>query len=1058
MKDLLFDAHGEAGADANDGADGSSGFFDGADGGDGHDAGIAEAGTGGGRVVLGLAHRHGEVLLVGGADPRRRPASRLDTRVRADELGTIRLRAQGGKGGHGGKGGDGGRGARGSDGRDATASSDGSNGGRGGDGGDGGRGSDGARGGDGGQIEVTTQSVDTWLLMTIAEADQPAGLVEGGRGGAAGGHGRGGSGGSGGRGGSSYSRTDASGKSIYNSGGSSGMSGSSGSTPRTPLFDGQDGLDGRFAITVTDPPQAGTYPRRFDLRARGFALDETTDGEDRDGIFEFGEVVVVEDIDLHNDGGMASPAVAPSVIKVVPGRLVEPLDDEVLLTRSLAVNEHTLLPGPLRFRIPRPVITEANDPLVLREDVTVSVAQRGPQGIPFERLYKDRHVRRTLEARFPVENRDHVKALRSLSPGETTKFSFTVHNISQALLGQRRRPVAIQIQLAGGELGPDSIEVHGPSERIDLTGTMEGRPGLFHRIPELPAGAPYTLSGHIRVAEGLAPYTHARLRFTLWLAELGGTRDGFFAVQHRDLEVRIEPRFRARPDGRALLCLNDRTTRPAYLAWNTLLSDELGLVHDSWSLSREGHFDWRRELEDGTTLKAWLADRVAIVINQPFHPRASAETDWPAEYVPAREAREGATYEGTHILFIGGSDVALTELLRPTAETRLSGDDFEDESALLHKEVKTGGSMTQEVMRDDLTLMWDEVHLHRVIFLRRPRPTDVYAAARELLTRLESLYPSRRYVVVHHPTLDREALSRRWLFWRRWRVGRAEVRRTLDIDTSSAVLLAARDEELSDPAFVGGREVRYAVLLSLPFVDKVQRLFSCFSRDRDETAMLCVRAILVDIAEEQTALRRGDIELSDAVLTERLAGLDELGRGDWPDVDDGAKRVLAILIGGIRALAGLEKAWWMWWGRNKHISAYMRARCELLAASWGVDPRYVDEAERLERGRVWHVRPSLPRRFAARRYFEQPPELHTRVTRDIDVWLSADARIWGVGDLASARAAEAGRAAKQARLYAENLASRAAMSSSPDIGQVAHSQPTPQTEEVRANSPDGAER
>jgi len=1028
VRDFVLDASGEAGADGADGRDGSSGFSSGADGSDGGDAGPAVPGTSGGRVALGLSYIGGAVAVVGEAEPARRMGARVEARVRPDELGVVSLRAIGGKGGDGGRGGDGGDGGRGADGRDATASSSGSNGGSGGDGGDGGCGSNGAPGGDGGGVHVRVASADTWLLMAIAEADQPATLVVGGEGGAAGRHGRGGRGGSGGSGGSSYHGTSSSGEHVYRSGGFSGSSGSRGSTPTEPLFDGRDGDAGRFVIEVVDPPHAGMYGRRYDVRARAFALDETTEGDDRDGIFELGEVVVVEDLDVQNDGGMASPANAPLVIDVLPGRLVEPLGDEVVLERSLAVHEHALLPGPIRFRIPRPEITEPGEPLVLHEEVCVRVRHDGPRGVPFARAYRDRHVRRLLEARFPVENRDHVQALRSLSPGETTRFSFTVHNISRALLGQARRPVAIQIQLAGGELGPGDIEVSGPAGVIDLTAAQEGRAGLFHRIPELPAGGAYTIAGDIRVRDGLPPYVHARLRFTIWLAELGADREGFFVVQHRDLEVRVEPRFRARADGKALLCLNDRTTRPAYLAWSSLFADELGLAHDTWSLSREGHFDWRRELDDGTTLKAWLADRVAVVINQPFHPRASAETDWPAEYVPAREAREGATYEGTHLLLIGGSDVALTELLRPTAEVRLGGDDFEDEAHLLGKEAKTGGSMTQEMMRDDLTLMWDEVGLHKALLLRRPRLTDLHAASRRLLERLEALYPSRRYVIVYHPELDRPPVGRRWLLWRRYRLGRAEVRRTLDIDTSSAVLLAATDKELSDPAYLTGPEVRYVVLLSLPFVDKVQRLFSFFARGRLETAALCARAILVDIAEEQTALRRGEVALTDAVLAERLAGLDELGRGDWPAVDADGKRVLADLIGGVRALAGLEKAWWMWWGRNRRITAHMRARADVLQATWAVDPEQVAAAEERHRARVRQHFHAMSRRLAARRYFEQPPELHGHVTRDIDVWLSPEARVWSAADLASARAAEAGRAAKQARLFAENRAAREAMS------------------------------
>lgn len=1095
--DIFIDADGAPGADAWNGRDGADGARE-RDGERGEDAGVAEPGQPGGRTQI--------VIRSGASDPRlpfdgvsvtghTRKAGesgrQINVYTSARDLGSVTLSARGGKGGDGGHGGDGGRGGDGRRGSDATRYSSGTSGTAAGDGGDGGHGSDGAAGGAGGLTEIQLDERDAYLLMAVTDAESPGRLIQGGPGGHRGRHGQGGRGGDGGRGGSSYrwsetesrteSYTDANGNrqtrqvshTVWHSnpGGSDGPDGSRGWTPTSPLHDGPDGAPGELAIFVADSGgHAHRYHRRYDLEIVDFAILE--DGtRDADGIFEFGEVVHAARVRVRNVGGMPTPPAQRVRLVVLSGAWARPLGDEIFLAESIPPHGEAVVPGSVRFQIPLARIEKAGEPFVVKQDIGLDAFQLGPEPgeargarAPFQRRYSRTGLRRSVTAQFPVENRSGVVALRSLGEGERTVLSFDVANVSQMPIGERSarpRKLAVQIELLDSGVGPG--EVSFADERgveIDLGGEIQGFRGYFVRIGEIPARSFVHVRGQIGFRGRPRPYSGIHVRATLWLEDLFDPQK-WRVAQRREVTIRLEPAYVYRKDARLLLVTNNNTTEEGFLAWRSLLEGSLGLPASYWSISRYGHIDLRRDLGDGTDLATHLEDRAVILLNQEFQPRSTDETDLPTEYLRGRDFRDGATRRNTHFAVIGSPNFKLKQLLEPTSDARRGGLDFNDQDSFLEKEEKSPGTFTEEVFKDDILTCFDVVPQSGYTwpFARPSVDEHLLKKARALQSKLVAMHPDRRYVLVTRP-LETPVKEGHFLFFPRWSLGHVEVRRTLDIETGSATVLAVSGALLNDPRLVFGFEARFAVLLALTFEDKLDRLTwllaaepDALDEDRSLTARALVHAILVDLAEEQAALRRSDVSLTEATLGERLSNLKRLL--DYPlhtEIDAGANKwdALVELCAGIRAIAEAHLAWWKPFGRDRKVSRHVREQLALLvhklfdahavdpAGQVAIDSRTAGERieertrsllermrEQRKEARANGVRRSLGE--TAHAFFERPEGMQFELTRDVDVWLDPKSRVLDAEKFQAAQRAEARREAKQEQLRALNAEVRASM-------------------------------
>lgn len=996
--------------------------------------------------------------------------------------------ARGGKGGDGGRGGDGGNGAPGVPGTDATRYQSGGDGGPGGNGGPGAPGTDGADGAPGGHITVRVHERESYLLMAVRGSDAPYDRVAGGAFGRRGEHGRGGKGGPGGRGGSSYSwttdetYTDSQGNTRHrtnhhsNPGGSSGRNGLPGATPTTPLEHGRVGASGTFQIElVSDDPARGTlvYPRRYDLALDSFEFAEAS-GPDRDGILEFGEIVEVTRLVVGNRGIMPTPAHQRIRITLQAHTWCEPCGDELFIDRSLAPNESITLEGVLRFRIPRPVIDAPADPRVETGSIAPRADQLGPERAdvpaartPFQRRYEQFNLSRTFEARFPVENATEVRVLRSIAPGEQSRFVFQVDNISRYPIGRkspRKRRLQVQLEYVRGDVGIHEllyVDQDGVEHRLEDTDRPDS--GYVHEIHYLEADRRYTIEGRIGFCGRVAPYSGATVRATIWLESLA--HNGHLeVVQCREVTLRAEPGYVATPDARVLLLTHDTTTRELYNAYNALLDDHLGLPADDWSLSRYGHFDHEAILPDGRPLQAHLAEKLVVVINDPFHPRSESATELPTDYVRGGDFRESSTTGATRYLIIGSSDFALRQWLEPTSPLRSGGGDFATTRRFIQSVERSAGTLTEELFGDDITTYYDRVEVVRTAWpFTRPSRLRLMKIAARLAKRLRRIHPHRRYVIVYRDPPEGPRRAGRSLgLLPRWQLGELEVRRSLNLEVNNAVTLRIEGDALSRPdvaELVNSEDHRFALLLALRFDAKLDLLNAILQREgeldpqRLDTAQLLVRAMLVDLAEEQAALRSATGSFDDAMIEERLSHLVRLR--DCPlstglTADSNKWEVLFALSAGLEALARSQRAWWALWGKQKRCTDFTLRALEkfnyetysrfvidtegdvamgMERARAAIAPKVEALLSQLRKGLSWFARwiaHGRARRHALVR-FQHPPPIGRTVFREIDSWRDALERVWSEERFAEACAAENERRTRQAELRALNASDRSEM-------------------------------
>ena len=804
-----------------------------------------------------------------------------------------------------------------------------------------------------------------------------------------------------------------------------------------------------------------------------FALAEDP-REDVDGIFEFGEVVHVVSLTVRNVGRMATPAHQRVRAVLKPGTWVRPLTAEIFLGQSLPPNHDITLTGSLPFHIPLPEISGAGEPYIMREEVQPLLFQLGVEapGVPagknaFQRHYANATLTRELIAQFPIENRQGIVGLRSLAPGEVTSVSVDVGNISERDIGEeseRGRKVGVQVEFLEGDMDTACFEIKdAQGAPIDLTQSRAGFPGYFETLGLIASHSSEHVSMSLGFHEGVPAYVGVTLRVSLWIEEhdVPGT---WRLVQRREATFRAEPAYTYRPESRILLVTHNNTSREAFLAWQQLLDEELGLPFDHWSLARYGHFDHGVELEDGTNLRVQMEDKLALVLNNHFQPRGNqSERDLPTDYIKGQDVRHGATSNNTHFLMVGSPEFKARQLLEPTSDLRRHGDDFPDIKRFMVKERGSVGTFEEETFKDDITMTWDEVATHDWTFFSTPddakRMAMMRARSKRLMDDLVALHPNRRYLLVEHREPEPVRDGRSWLVFPRWKLGRLEVRRTLNLDTSSTLVLHTDDARLNDPAFILSERTRYAVLLAMPFEVKLERLNVLLQkpgrleRHRKKSAMALVHAIMTDISEEQSALMLGTRGLDEEQLAQKLSNLGRLTREPLHTnltFGDTKWDILFELCASLDALANTTP-WWKLWGRQRTINRYVQDQIKawrsVLFDAYALDPNE-DVAMDSDSAHVIYSQRTaeLLERFAARRdalkqrsgtkrslaqiaraHFEHPEFMDASLKRDIDEWTDPNDRIWTADRLASASAAEATRHKKQEELRTLNRQTRATL-------------------------------
>lgn len=889
---LVVDASGRRGRPGRDGARGADGTGPGEDGGRGGDAAPAEPGQDAGTVMVRLEPSGDDAVFVTGqriTPEGERQGVREERRFGA--RGALVFAAVGGHGGDGGRGGRGGDGQKGHRGRNASRYASASNGGPGGNGGHGGHGSEGAAGGRGGYVVVEVDDDASHLLMLVEHA------VEGGGGGAAGTNGPGGLGGPGGDGGRSYHwttterYTDSNGVqrsrtiSHHNPGGSDGPTGRAGAPGRARLHPGAAGDPGQLSIHLKHQDQIAQYPGRYDLELVSF----THRSENRDGIYEPGERVMVENVTVKNRGGMPTPGHCDVTLRLRRSGWVLPEDEALVVPRRLAPGEtHVFEDRSLTFRIgdhlpegpdaplarPDTVRHRADVPLVSRTFPNYEGTVSDDQGI--------------FVIRYPIEGGE-LQSLRSLPPGQAARMSFRIGNVSGQAYGRDSacaRRLGFRLQRWQSDLGDEHAGLWGPDDRL-----LSLEEGHDVEIDHLAAGETRDFEVTLGMKKDAPVYKSVQLLLTLGLGQIDEP-ERLRPVQYRSFQTRVAQRYRYHPDADLLLVVHHRTTREELLSWRAL-ADELGFTFGVWDLSLERGLPLHQQI-DGHTLSEAFANKTIVILDDVIETPIGAAA---AHHLIDAGEVFTAMQEGVSFAFVG-EKLNLHEWLVSTAGEPEARDDA---MALVPQRSEVPSSAREA-----------EVSTWR-FFGRSPEASWLRKKARWLSRLLTSRFPRLRFCIVE--TYEPEVVDT-FLWMKKYRVGRLRIIPTLPAAAGCLVNTDVDTETRQDPAYIGGLKNLRTLMLARSFDEKLARLDSLLAgRPDHQLVPRIVEGLLADLANEQAALLQRRGRIPSEVLRAGTPYLDRLAGYRWEArgaPDDPAGQAIIEMVAALRFGGRARWRWWEW--------------------------------------------------------------------------------------------------------------------------------------------------
>jgi len=562
------------------------------------------------------------------------------------------------------------------------------------DGGSGGEGSSGADGGNGGTIHILLPEEDRFLLMAVQGADNSLPLVEGGAGGKPGVHGRGGEGGAGGMGGSAVRSSD---NSRSRSSGRRGRNGRHGHTPSHQLNHGKCGNGGTFLIRLEHGGAlSGTYTHRYDFKLTSHILDSI--GMIKPSCFQFGDTGYIKQIEARNCGGMKSPPekVLFSILNqndyLIPSIH---MGDDALFPYGIAtnVNKRQTAVGQLEYCVAIPLVTPEHgddfEPIVSHMDLRLRATQMGPElhgsASTFYRNYDSFDTAGTpICFRFPVENTLGFEGISSLSNGESMRVALQLSNISPRDIGDLTKDGRrLLVQFYSNPEPSNCATVHlslqmSGEECLDLARANADPNALWKghtmNIPQLNANSSQNVAGVLTLSNQILPYTRIVLQAEILLEKqnsnnkFGSLQDvDISLIQRRKLEIVCEPSSFLRTDSRVVIVTTLATTQTQYLTWTKFISESLGLMIDTYSVSLYGSLspNFVMGTSPGVNLHQHFDGKLIIVLDETFNPLdegVSAMT--PSGMLPNGCMQQVSGFsQSTRWLFVNSDSMSITGLL-----------------------------------------------------------------------------------------------------------------------------------------------------------------------------------------------------------------------------------------------------------------------------------------------------------------------------------------------------------------------------------------------------------
>lgn len=844
---ITINASGSNGRDGNDGQSYSTSsqynsFGYGSDGRDGGDAGHAEAGDHANNINVQIVEsENGTYQIVGQKidSTTGRVIDNFRHELKSGSFSTVSLLANGGDGGDGGDGGNGEGGEDGGNGSEATCYSSGTNGKSGGNGGDGGDATPGANGGDAGNISVKVSETSTHLLMEFQYENSP------GRGGRGGVNGQGGRGGDGGRGGSSYScpRRDYNGNTVYDrkSGGYSGSSGSRGRSGNGDTSDGRSGKSASYVINVQGENGTKQYSRLYNLRTLSFRLTS----ENKDGVIEPGEEVILDNLVVQNDSLMPMPKGKKVFINLNNSGSISAITPFVTLDKDLGPNEsYSFGKMGIKFRVDENARNNINTNLAnaqnLNLDGTMEVVKRE---------FKDFHNGRSIVVRNPIEIKANFDSA-SLLPGQEQDISWSITNISNKSYGQDgeiARLIEANFRYIKGDLTTENIKLTDLSgNELDLAKTMTTS------IERLGPGQTVEIRAKLTVLNSAEAYTGASFNHIL---NLGKLHNGSEArpIHNEDFIIRVSSHYNPNSDGDLLLIVNYNTDKHQIKAWKET-AKKLGMSLDVWDVSNKGYLNLNQSIMENTTLAQNLKNKTIILLDP---------TEKNYNYISENEmdmdsfVENGLKY-GINIYRVEARksryDVESSYRGNPNKEVieLTSIDDFYE---ALEDEV-VNHPANEQTRNNDYTQKAYKIHLEDSYIFSKDYSWDFDDLVRDFKRDLGEAYPERRYYISER--YDGDDLKDSIPLINYYKLGTITVERGTDKDD----WIFTNSSTGFDENAIRSEENRFGLILALSFPQKVKLLdkyvfqSNLTVESNQKIAQEVQLALLVDLTTEQGVATR----------------------------------------------------------------------------------------------------------------------------------------------------------------------------------------------------------
>ncbi|MFK8114957.1 MAG: hypothetical protein AB8B91_22330 [Rubripirellula sp.] len=977
----LIDVSGRPGKDGRDGqsfhhpprSPGTSGRR-------GGDATPAHHGQDAGVVLCALSYsggdrRTGQLVIRGQVDTPADPVREIEQGLVIPQSGFVFIRGVGGDGGDGGSGGDGQPGSVGYRGTNATRYTRGTNGGPGGHGGNAGGPTDGADAGHGGLVNLVVDHRDLGLLMLMK------GHLDSGNIGFAGVGGRGGRGGRGGPGGSSYHWTetrtyrDSQGKTqrrtVFrsNPGGVSGRNGRNGAASGYRAHDGNPGTVGRLSISVIGPGDRQTeYDSPFNLELVNFDVAREY------GVLEPDSLVSIDNVVIRNCGGMPTPDNYTVRVYLDSDRWMVCDHVDLVMHRALGPGEtHLFDRSGLRVRLGDYTVEQPRK-RAFRVRHPVNPHARLESGIG--RNFRQFENSQDVHLRFPIEL-TAIASLNSLAPGEFTRVIWAVKNVSQETFDQKYlyRAVQSSIRWIGGDLDTKHLKFldHQETPR-DIVETPFVKP-----IPDLRPGQSTVIEMRIGIEEAdeIVPYQGFAIGVDLDLQRPKSSErhDQYRCVDYRKTFIRVSERYVRDKDSRFLLVANQRTTVNDIEKW-TQLADYFGSDLDVWDVSYYGFLDLVRAVDkDKSLLEQWRG--MTIIVPNNYYQTPNGTTVAFQQLAKSQFLIAAADFDINFYIVgdsrTGGESMMETSLI--PVDSVKSPSQLKNQKDFLRSVKKWNKYIesAQEVVggvtggsREFADVSLGSVHefdIEQRTILFQPKQKWLEKRAKKLARKLQKDDPLHRWVIVHR--YDTGDTDTEWGFFKKRKVGKLEVRRTLDATKGSAVLFEVDGIDAIDRDFILSKANKHGIFMALKFEDKVdrfirlvsERLFPRFSEkyvDRpltDEEVRAIgselVDSILVDIFNEQKVAREAKTWGRSGVraLTPKLNYLAErsLNYGVTHEqmlANESGMDLLYDLIANVQYMAEASTTVWdsallptSFFKRGRAVSKYMQNRTERIVSS-----------------------------------------------------------------------------------------------------------------------------